>query len=53
MRCQTCDILLDDYEVKRKDPKTGEFWDMCNTCLGVHKQTLWELEEPKIYKEVK
>lgn len=34
MRCTCCNKLLSDYESTRKNAKTGEYMDMCNTCVG-------------------
>ncbi len=34
MRCCACNKLLSDFEATRKDAKTGEYVDMCNTCLS-------------------
>jgi len=34
MRCKACDVLLDDYEVKRKSTITGEYFDLCSRCLS-------------------
>lgn len=33
MHCVSCDVLLSDFEATRKHAITGEFLDLCNTCL--------------------
>lgn len=33
MRCKACNVVLNDTELKRKDRDTGEFYDLCGTCL--------------------
>lgn len=34
MRCQCCDRNLNDYESTRKHAETGDYLDICNTCLN-------------------
>mgnify|MGYP000264140093 CR=1 FL=1 len=34
MRCIACDKNLTDFESTRKNHKTGEFLDLCNTCFN-------------------
>jgi hypothetical protein len=34
MRCQDCNSNLSDEESTRKDESTGEYMDLCNTCLS-------------------
>lgn len=33
MRCKACDKLMNDYELSRVDPLTGQYHDMCTNCL--------------------
>ena len=33
MRCKACDVILNDYELSRKDQDSGEFLDLCSSCL--------------------
>lgn len=33
MRCQCCNRNLSDYESCLKHPTTGEYLDICTTCL--------------------
>jgi len=32
-RCKGCDVILNDFELSKKDTETGEFLDLCNKCL--------------------
>ena len=34
MRCQSCDCALTDQESVRKSINTGEYLDLCNSCLA-------------------
>ena len=31
--CRCCDVLLSDYEATIKNQDTGEYLDMCDTCI--------------------
>lgn len=33
MHCQSCDCELSDYESTRKSERTGEYIDLCDSCL--------------------
>jgi len=33
MKCQACDQVLSDREASRKSLNTGEYLDLCDTCL--------------------
>ena len=54
MRCQGCNVLLNDYEATRKHKASGDYMDLCGSCYTVYMQTLADitLEEP-IEMEVK
>ncbi len=45
MRCKACNTMLDTYDLKRKDKRTGEFMDLCGICTNIHVQAVWELTE--------
>jgi len=45
MRCKICDSVLNDYELTRKDPKSGEFLDTCSECVRVVRDALADFEE--------
>lgn len=45
MRCKMCDTVLNDYELTRKDPKTGEFLDSCSECLRVVREALQDFDD--------
>jgi hypothetical protein len=44
MRCKACNIQLSDTESVRKDPQTGEYYDLCSTCYVAGEATLSDLE---------
>lgn len=33
MHCLSCDCELSDYESTRKSARTGEYLDLCDSCL--------------------
>lgn len=33
-RCKACDVILTEYELKKKDRETGLHLDLCNSCLA-------------------
>ena len=45
MRCRACNKALTDIESARKDPKTGEYFDLCSTDYAHYKQNLNELQD--------
>ena len=49
MRCVICDTNLNDYELTRKDPQTGDYLDTCSECVRTVKEALQDFEE-KPYK---
>lgn len=42
MRCKACNVELRAFEATRKDPITGEFYDLCNECLKAINWSLFE-----------
>ena len=34
MHCLNCDALLSDYEATRRDARSGEYLDICQTCFN-------------------
>tara|TARA_R110000744_G_scaffold152443_3_gene266500 strand:- start:8481 stop:8663 length:183 start_codon:yes stop_codon:yes gene_type:complete len=44
MRCKACNVLLEDFELKRKDKLTGDFLDLCSVCYKVSNHTLIEYD---------
>jgi len=55
MRCKSCDAILADYELSRKDKDTNEFLDLCSTCLTYSNEASYNvsLEVDIDYNEVK
>jgi len=41
MRCKACNVLLDDWEIARKDKSTGMYTDLCTECLTVSNEELY------------
>ena len=33
-RCKACDVILNEYELKRIDHQTGQHLDLCNECAS-------------------
>jgi len=33
-RCKACDVILNEYELKKVDKETGIHLDLCNVCLS-------------------
>jgi len=31
-RCRACDVILNEYEMTRKYPVSGEYYDLCSSC---------------------
>jgi len=31
-RCKACDTIMTEHEMKKKDPETGEYLDLCSVC---------------------
>lgn len=40
MRCLSCNIILTDEEQRRKSTVTGDYFDLCNKCLGTIVDTI-------------
>ena len=34
MHCTICDALMSDYEATRRDARTGDYLDLCQTCFN-------------------
>lgn len=45
MRCIICNDNLNDYELTRKDPQTGEYLDTCSNCTKSVREALQDFEE--------
>lgn len=35
MRCKACNVILNDYELSRKEKETDLFLDLCGKCLTI------------------
>lgn len=43
-RCRACNNVMTDVEMRRKDPNTKDFTDLCTTCFVSSVQTLVEMD---------
>ena len=43
-RCKACDVILNESELKRRDPETNEFTDLCYECLDESNRAMLELD---------
>jgi hypothetical protein len=43
-RCRACDVILGEYELKRRDKQTGLHADLCNTCYSHSNDAINEVE---------
>jgi len=43
-RCRACNNAMTDTEMKRKDPHSGDYTDLCSACLVVSVEALLELD---------
>jgi hypothetical protein len=44
-RCSCCNEILDDIEMRAKDPDTGKYTNMCFACTAVYYE---EINDPII-----
>ena len=51
MKCKACDVLLEDFETIRKDT-SGDYFDLCSTCLSVSIGTLEDSSCGNITNEI-
>lgn len=53
MRCNICDVELTDGESTDKNPKTGEYYDLCTTCKYEIVDTINDmLEADDVYADI-
>ena len=43
-RCRACDVILGEYELKRRDKQTGLHADLCNTWCSHSNAAINEVE---------
>lgn len=41
-RCKACDVIMNEYELKRIDRITGDFSELCSNCLNASTEALRE-----------
>lgn len=39
-RCRSCDVVLTEVELKRRDPLDGSYLDLCANCAKVSTQVV-------------
>lgn len=52
MRCKACDSALSDREATRKSVRTGEYLDLCDTCLDTIKEYVIFTENDELSPEI-
>jgi hypothetical protein len=43
-RCKACDTILNDSELKKKDPLTGHHLDLCSVCLSYSNDAILDMD---------
>ena len=41
-RCKACDVIMNEYELKRIDRITGDYSELCSNCLNASTEALRE-----------
>ena len=41
-RCKACDVIMNEYELKRIDRITGDYSELCSNCLSASTEALRE-----------
>ena len=47
-RCKACDVILNEYELKRIDNHTGMHLDLCNVCASYSDDAMAESSEMEV-----
>ena len=47
-RCKACDVILNEYELKRIDNHTGFHLDLCNVCASYSDDAMAESSEMEV-----
>ena len=47
-RCKACDVILNEYELKRIDNHTGFHLDLCNVCASHSDEAMVESSEMEV-----
>ena len=50
-RCKACDVIMNEYELKRIDRITGDFSELCSNCLSASTEALREESPMRIILE--
>lgn len=44
-RCNVCNVVMSEEELKNKDPLTGRYTDMCFGCIGEHEALVNDVDD--------
>jgi hypothetical protein len=47
-RCKACDVILNEFELKRIDPHSGSHLDLCNVCASHSDDAITESSEMEV-----
>ena len=47
-RCKACDVILNEYELKRIDNHTGMHLDLCNVCASYSDDAMSDSSEMEV-----
>jgi len=50
-RCKACDVIMNEYELKRIDRITGDYSELCSNCLSASTEALREESPMQIILE--
>ena len=53
MRCKACNVILNEYELSRKDKDTDLFIDLCGKCLTYSNEASYNIDLDIDVKETK
>lgn len=53
MRCKACNVILNEYELSRKDKDTELFIDLCGKCLTYSNEASYNIDLDIDVKETK
>ena len=45
-RCKACDVIMNEFEMKRIDRATGDYSELCSDCLSASNEATREIDSP-------
>ena len=45
-RCKACDVIMNEFEMRRIDRATGEYSELCSDCLSASNEATREIDSP-------